>query len=103
MGQGEHSYGKRSRALPSDASACLPPLKRLLLLLHSCACGPSRITPDMLIFLALTPGALKDAVASARAYIHLLPRALGNSLKWANQCSQKGLLMEVFSNRFKGN
>lgn len=40
-----------------------PPLKLLLLLLHSCACGPSRITPDMLIFLALTPGALKDALA----------------------------------------
>lgn len=34
----------------SDASECLP-LQLMLLLLHSCACGPSRITPDMIISL----------------------------------------------------
>lgn len=48
----------------SDASACfLPPKLLLLLLLHSCASGPSRITLDMIISLALAPGALKDALA----------------------------------------
>lgn len=60
----------------SDASACFLPSKLLLLLLllHGCASGPSRITPDMIIPLALAPGALKDALAWAGAYIYLLPR-----------------------------
>lgn len=35
--------------------------------------GPSQITPDMIISLALA-GALKDALARVRAYIYLLPR-----------------------------
>lgn len=50
----------------SDASACFLPPKLLLLLLHSCASGPSRITPDMIISLAVAPGALKDALACCR-------------------------------------
>lgn len=65
----------------------LPPpsklLLLLLLLLHSCAPGPSRITPDMIISLARAPGALKDALARAKGLTFTFCRRTGLRLKWA--------------------